>query len=57
MQGRSRDIDIEKIPVDTEGKGEGGANGKSSIPIHTLPYIKLTVGSWHITQGAQPGSL
>ena len=26
LQGRNRDTDIEKIPVDTEGKGEGGKN-------------------------------
>ena len=38
-------------------RGKTVENGESRIPTHTLPDIKLTVGSWHITQGAQPGSL
>ena len=41
FQGRNGDEDIENRLVDTvRGGGETGMNGKSSIKIYTLSYVK-----------------
>ena len=40
LQGSNGDTDIENKPLDTEGEGEGGTNGESSMETYTLPYVK-----------------
>ena len=40
MQGRNGDTDVENGLMDTGKEGESGTNGKDSIDIYTLPYVK-----------------
>ena len=40
LQGRNRDIGIQKGHVDPQGEGEGGMNWEIRIDIYTLSYVK-----------------
>ena len=41
-----------------EGNGKDGTDRKNGIHKHTLPSVKqIAMGSYWITQGAQPGAL
>ena len=53
MQGWNGDEDVENGLVDTVREGDSWMNGKSSINIYTLPYVKQRAGEkWLFNTGS-----